>query len=69
MVSLLSDIGMYHRKTDGENQDVVSQKEGKRYSVISLADGVSTCSRAKTGAAIASASIANLLFKNASFFL
>lgn len=69
MVSLLSDIGMYHRETDGENQDVVSQKEGKRYSVISLADGVSTCSRAKTGAAIASASIANLLFKNASFFL
>lgn len=69
MVSLLSDIGMYHRETDGENQDVVSQKENKRYSVISLADGVSTCSRAKTGAAIASASITNLFFKNASFFL
>lgn len=29
MVSLLSDIGMYHRETDGENQDVVSQKENK----------------------------------------
>ena len=68
MVSLLSDIGMYHRERDGENQDVVSQKEGKRYSVISLADGVSTCSHAKTGATIASASIANLFFKNASFF-
>lgn len=69
MVSLLSDIGMYHRETDGENQDVVSHKECKRYSVISLADGVSTCSRAKAGATIASASIVNLLSKNASFFL
>lgn len=69
MVRLLSDIGMHHRETDGENQDVVSQKEDKRYSVISLADGVSACSRAKTGATIASGSIANLLFKNASFFL
>ena len=60
---------MYHRETNGENQDVISQKEGKRYSVISLADGVSTCSHAKIGAAIASASIANLFYKNASFFL
>ena len=69
MVSLLSQIGMHHRETDGENQDSVSQKENKRYSVISLADGVSTCSHAKTGAAIASAAITNLFFKNASFFL
>ena len=69
MISLLSDIGMYHRETNGENQDVVNQKENKRYSVISLADGVSSCSRAKTGAEIASASITNLFFKNASFFL
>lgn len=69
MVSLLSDIGTHHRETNGENQDVVSQKEDQRYSVISLADGVSACSHAKTGAAIASASIANLFFKNASFFL
>lgn len=69
MVSLLSDIGTYHREMGGENQDVISKKEGERYSVISLADGVSTCSRAKTGAAIASAAVANLFFKNASFFL
>lgn len=47
MVSLLSDIGTYHREMGGENQDVISKKEGERYSVISLADGVSTCSRAK----------------------
>ena len=69
MVYLLSNIGSYHRESNGENQDVVCQSSNKRYAVISLADGVSTCSRAKQGAEIASEAITNLFLKKADFFL
>lgn len=69
MINLLSHIGRHHLELNGENQDAVQQNENARYTVISLADGVSACSQAKRGAEIASTAISNLLFKKADFFL
>ena len=55
---------MFHHEKNWENENVVSRKTDKRYSVIALADGVNTCSKARKGAGIASEAIANLFFKN-----
>lgn len=69
MVYSWSSIGSYHHEKSRENQDVVDSKTNKRYKVISLADGVSSCTHARQGAEIACSSISNLFLKNAEFFL
>lgn len=57
-------IGTYHQEHDQDNQDVLCYSQDQHYSVISLADGVSTCSCAKRGAEIASQTITDLFLKN-----
>ena len=68
MITTLSGIGAHHRDTNGENQDAVCCGQNRKYDVIALADGVSSCSEAKCGAEIASAAITNLLLKKGEHF-
>lgn len=69
MIKKLSEAGKYHKETGEENQDVLCCAQNKKYSVISLADGVSTCQEAKKGAEIACRAITELFFKKADHFL
>lgn len=57
MIDKLSEMGAHHRAEQGENQDFVCYDQNRNYCVISLADGVSTCTSAKIGAEIAAKSI------------
>ncbi len=68
MIYTFSHTGACHAASHVQNQDAVCHAENKRYAVISLADGVSSCSEAKTGAEIAGRAITNLLFKKGSAF-
>lgn len=61
-------MGTYHAGTSGENQDVLYHGENSRFSVIALADGVSSCRMAKTGAEIAAHSLTGLLLRKGRFF-
>lgn len=63
MITKLSEIGTHHLDTLGENQDALCHAQNRSFCVISLADGVSTCKEAKSGAEIASRAITYLLFK------
>ncbi len=69
MVTVLSRMGTFHSDTNGENQDSVSYGTNKRFQVISLADGVSSCEEAKCGAEIASSAITSLFLDKGDFFL
>jgi len=68
MINVFSNTGAYHSASNAENQDAVCHAKNKRYTVISLADGVSSCDKAKTGAEIASKAITNLFLKKGSSF-
>lgn len=63
MIKKLSEKGTHHSEENGENQDALCHAQDRRYCVISLADGASACSEAKSGAEIASRAITQLLFK------
>jgi len=65
VITKYSKIGEYHSRHSMENQDAVSYRMKGNYSVISLADGVSTCSRSGRGAEIASRAASNLLARDA----
>ncbi len=69
MVKKLSQTGLYYIDSNTENQDVVRHARNKQFCVISLADGVSGCKEAKSGAEIASGAITNLLLKKGDYFL
>lgn len=69
MIKELSEMGVHHIDGNGENQDALCQAQNKDFCVISLADGVSTCKEAKSGAEIASRAITNLLLKKGEYFL
>ena len=69
MIHKMSQIGAFHADTGGDNQDVICYGETKNYHVISLADGVSACSRAKSGAIISSSATTNLFLKKGDHFL
>lgn len=69
MISKLSHAGAYHNFDDRKKQDVVLFAENKRYSVISLADGVSSCEKAKTGAQIACEAVTDLLLQKGGYFM
>ncbi len=69
VIQTCSETGTYHMDGDGENQDALCHAQDQNFCVISLADGVSTCSEAKKGAGIASSAITNLLFKKGAYFL
>lgn len=69
MIKELSKMGTHHIDGDGENQDALCHAQNQNFCVISLADGVSTCKEAKSGAEIASRAITNLLLKKGEHFL
>ncbi len=69
MIKELSEIGVHHIEEGGENQDVLCHAQNRNFCIISLADGVSTCKEAKSGAEIASKAITNLLLKKGEYFL
>ena len=69
MIKKMSHIGMRHEAAGGENQDAFCYGKNGRYQVISLADGVSSCKEAKTGAEIASRAITELFLKKGNHFL
>lgn len=68
MVIEFSKTGNNHIEQGIENQDVILFEENKRFSIISLADGVSTCKKAKAGACIACEAINQLFLKHGEFF-
>ena len=69
MIKKLSEAGKYHNEMGEENQDVLCCAQNNKFSVISLADGVSACQEAKKGAEIACRAITELFFKKADHFL
>lgn len=64
-----SGAGRKHKNKRINNQDVIMSKSNKRYVVLALADGVSSCKESKKGAYIACTEIVKLLLKKASYFL
>lgn len=58
-----SHIGRYHEMADGENQDYICTMQDDTSTVISLADGVSSCSMAKAGAEVAGEAVSKLLIR------
>lgn len=64
-----SNVGTRNSNNNLENQDFAFSEELNEFEVISLADGVSTCSKSKEGAEIAAKAVAFYLLKNAEFLL
>ncbi|MCR5607870.1 MAG: protein phosphatase 2C domain-containing protein [Lachnospiraceae bacterium] len=62
-INKFSEIGKHHIETGKENQDALCFDENEKVCVISLADGVSTCSESKKGAEIACATITDFFMK------
>lgn len=69
MIYQLSNIGTRHSLSGEENQDVICFDKNNRYTVITLADGVSSCEKAREGAEIASRAITNLFLKKGDYFM
>ena len=69
MIIELGRMGAYHAMMNGENQDALCHGKNRDLCVITLADGVSECKEAKTGAVIASRSITDLFLKKGHYFL
>ncbi len=60
--------GRHHNFDDHHNQDAIRYKQNRDYDVMVLADGVSSCCRAKEGAEITSNIIANFLLEHGGCF-
>lgn len=69
MLEKFSRAGAWHRENKVENQDVVLSRSNDRFSVITLADGVSTCGRSGAGALAACEAGSRLLLEKAEHFL
>jgi len=66
MICEWSRTGEYHRETSGENQDCTCSMQHDGNTVITLADGVSTCPMAKEGARTAADALARLMAEKGS---
>lgn len=69
MISKFSKKGSYHKENNVENQDVICSGENERFAVITLADGVSTCKKARKGAEIVSKVVTDLFLSNGQYFM
>lgn len=69
MISQYSAPGSYHLMRNVSNQDAISTYENEEYTIIALADGVSSCSRAQEGAQEACRAVTELLNRNPEYFL
>lgn len=61
MIYQCSNTGQYHKQNDSCNQDYICTEVNGKISVISLADGVSSCRKARAGAETAGRAITHLL--------
>lgn len=62
-------VGTRHLATGTENQDAFAECSNEQYTVMVLADGVSTCTRAFQGAQLACDTAAQLLLGCADYFI
>lgn len=69
MIEKLNRAGSYHHNSSEENQDAVLYGRNKRFEVITLADGVSSCERGKEGAWAACEIVTGLLLEKGDYFL
>lgn len=69
MIYKFSRAGLWHTQTNIENQDAVTYAESDRFTVIALADGVSSCLKARAGAVIACKTASELLLEFAERFI
>lgn len=69
MTEQLSKAGIYHSNDPLQNQDAIAVDENSRFLTATLADGVSECSEAGTGARIVCHAVNDLLLKKGSYFL
>ncbi len=69
MAIKFSKAGKYHNNESERNEDVIQSGENNNFSVITLADGVSTCKNAKEGAKVASEAITELFLRKGEHFL
>lgn len=69
MIYKLSCVGNYHAAAGEGNQDALCSADRGESRVISLADGVSTCCKARAGAEIASRVITELMAEEGQTFL
>jgi hypothetical protein len=65
MVDYYSEAGEHHNYDINNNQDVIVHKCNGKYTVISLADGISECKKARSGADTACSSSSEFLLKYA----
>lgn len=68
MIYQFSATGRLHQKAGIDNQDAITAIECEKYAVIALADGVSSCTRAREGARAACEVTAKLLYGKPEFF-
>lgn len=68
MITTFSHAGGHHLFNNAYNQDAICTEQNERYIAVSLADGVSTCSKAQQGAKIACNTVNKLLINNAPYF-
>ncbi len=69
LMFMFSKPGAYHLSRGEENQDIICHDSNDRFTVITLADGVSTCQKARAGAEIAGRAITRLFLDNGAFFM
>ena len=67
MIRVFSIKGKRHEQNGQGNQDVVKSGSNERFSVITLADGVSTCKKARKGAQIACRATKSLMLGNGEY--
>lgn len=67
MVRVFSLKGKLHEQNGESNQDIVCSGSNERFSVITLADGVSTCRKGRKGAQIACQVTKNLMLRNGEY--
>ena len=61
--------GTNHKDNGQENQDFIISSSNDKFELIILADGVSTCSKAKEGAEVAAKAIETLFLKKGDWFI
>lgn len=64
----MNEAGSHHKYDNNCNQDAVAYKDTDEYFAMALADGMSTCSNARTGAKIASDTLVNCFIEQSRCF-
>jgi len=68
LTNFFTQTGSYHLENGMKNQDIVRSAKSGRVEMIVLADGVSSCERAREGAQVSCDAVIRLIEKKAEFF-